>query len=234
MRPAGGVAPYTYSLDDISYQASAFFTGLPAATYTGWVKDANGCKTSVSVTIGSNPIAVTAYAGAASSCGASNGSIQLFLTGGVNPYMFSINGTTYQTSNVFTGLAPNTYTGYVKDSKGCIGLLTNIVVGPNCPSPLIAGTVTKTTIKTEKVPVNNILKVQAYPNPTSTEFILQLEGFGNDKVNIIVTDIMGRVVFHIEGSGKQQYRFGDKFIAGIYLVQVVQGGQKQSIKLIKE
>lgn len=53
-------------------------------------------------------------------CGNSNncnGSIIITTTGGNSPYMYSINGgNTYQTSNIFNGLCPNTYSVIVKDS----------------------------------------------------------------------------------------------------------------------
>jgi len=238
MRPSGGVAPYTYSLDDITYQSNAYFSNLATGSYTGWVKDANGCKASVGITISYNFIAVTAYASPAANCMASNGSIQLFVSGGVNPYTYSLDGITFQSSNTFHGLSAGDYDGYVKDSKGCLGTLLNISVGPGgCPRPVVANkAIAKDTdIKLAKViPGSNELKIQAYPNPTATEFTLKLDGFGNDKLSITVTDIMGRPVYHTDGEAKQQYRFGNNFLPGIYLVQVIQGTQKQTIKLIKQ
>ena len=80
---------------------------------------------------------------------------------------------------------------------------------------------------------NSTISVKAYPNPTTSEFTLKLEGLSNDKVSVIVTDIMGRKVLSAETSNKL-YTFGNTLKAGIYTVQVVQGDQKQSIKLIKE
>ncbi|MBK8875125.1 MAG: hypothetical protein IPN13_14905 [Bacteroidetes bacterium] len=41
---------------------------------------------------------------------------------------YSINGTTFQAFNTFNGLAPGTYTLYVRDVNGCIGI--NIIVVP--------------------------------------------------------------------------------------------------------
>ena len=51
---------------------------------------------------------------------------------------------------------------------------------------------------------------------------------------ITVTDLLGRKIYQATGNIKQQYRFGNEFKAGIYMLQVVQGNAKQTIKLVKE
>jgi len=56
----------------------------------------------------------------------------------------------------------------------------------------------------------------------------------NDKVSVVISDVMGRKVYQAEGTGKQQYRFGKSFYAGLYTVQVIQGTDKKSLKLVKE
>ena len=236
----GGVAPYSYKLDAIYtiYQPGNSFNNLPAGNYVGTVKDSKGCTGTVNINIALNTIIVTASATAAANC-ASNGTLQLFRTGGVGPYTYSIDGNTYQNGTTFPSitfptLLPGTYSGYVKDSKGCIGVLNGIVVGPTCPVPPIAGGGNSKGSNLDVKVVNDNLKVNAYPNPTATEFTLKLEGFGNDKVSITVTDIMGRKVYMAEGSGSLQYVFGNKFTPGIYNVQVIQGDKKQTIKLVKE
>ena len=45
---------------------------------------------------------------------------------------------------------------------------------------------------------------------------------------------MGRKIYQAEGNGKQQYKFGNNFNPGLYNVQVIQGNEKKSIKLVKE
>ena len=128
----GGIPPYTYSLNNITFQASNYYSGLRVGNYYGWVKDSRGCRGSSYTTIGLNPIIVTATTTNATSCTVNDGSIQLFNTGGTSSFTYSLDGNEYQSSNTFTGLAPGSYTGYVKDGKICVGLLSNIIVGPSC------------------------------------------------------------------------------------------------------
>jgi len=231
----GGVAPYTYSFNGGAYQGSNAFGGLGAGNYTIQVKDSKGCLSVVlNVTINLNTIVVTATPTAASSCASSNGKIQIFRTGGYGPYTYSLDGNTYQSSNLFINLAPGTYDAYVKDSKTCIGVLNGVVVGPTGCAPTIASNNSK-GVKSELKATATSLKVQAYPNPSESEFTVVLEGYDSKvKVSIIVTDLLGRKIYQTEGTGRAQYRFGAGFISGMYNVQVIQGAEKASLKLVKE
>ena len=209
-------------IDGTTFQTGKSFSGLAAGTYTLTAKDSKGCLGTASVTITQNAINVTSYAWNASSCAATNGKIQLFLTGGFSPYSYSIDGVTYQTSNLFTNLSAGTYTGYVKDAAGCLGMKTGIAVGPSgCNAPFAGSNNTKQI----QVTGNNAeLKVQVFPNPGETEFTLVLPGYDSrSKVSIIVTDILGKKVYQAEGIGKQQYRFGKGFVAGVYHLEVIKG-----------
>ncbi len=228
----GGFTPYTYSLDGVTFQSSFLFTGLAAGSYTVTVKDAKNCLGTTNVTIEVNTIVVTALAVNASSCASTNGSIQLFRTGGVGPYMYSLDGNTYQASPIFSNLTPGSYTGYVKDSKNCVGQLSGIIVGPSGCGLNVA---TKSINGSGNDAVNSSLKIQAYPNPSATEFNLVLDGFNSlEKVAVTVTDMLGRVVYQTNGTAKLQFRFGSNLIAGMYNVQVIQGNVSKSLKIIKE
>jgi hypothetical protein len=80
-----------------------------------------------------------------------------------------------------------------------------------------------------------VLSVQAYPNPSQSDFTLVLQGYDSkEKVSITVTDLLGRKVFQTEGTGKMQYKLGNNFMTGMYNVQVIQGNDKKSLKLVKE
>lgn len=129
----GGIPPFTYSLNNVTFQTGNTFSGLPIGHYFGYVKDSRGCRGASSTTIGLNPIKVTATVANATSCAANDGIIQVFQTGGTGSFTYSLDGNEYQASNTFTGLGHGIYSAFVKDGKVCVGVLNNIEVGPaNC------------------------------------------------------------------------------------------------------
>ena len=137
---SGGVAPLQYSINANTYQANNLFTGLPAGTYTVTVQDANGCLTTANATIGNFPAPTLTATTVTASCGNANGSITANSTGGVPPLQWSINGVTFQSTNVFTGLIAGTYTVIVKDANNCTNTTTAIVTSSNAPN--VTGTAT--------------------------------------------------------------------------------------------
>ena len=233
--PTGGQAPFTYSLNGTTFQASKSFAGLAAGTYTLTAKDIIGCLGTTTVTIAQNQINVTAYAWSAGNCTADNGKIQLFRLGGVNPYMYSLDGINYQASSLFTNLTAGTYPGYVKDALGCVGTLMGIEVGPAGCNSLLAGNKSNNI---EQGPVSSktvTLNVRAFPNPSDETFTVLPEGYDrNEKILVTVTDILGRIVYQATGTGKPAFTFGKELKAGTYILQVVQGNEKKIIKLIKQ
>lgn len=52
-----------------------------------------------------------------------------FISSSVSPYLYSIDGTNYQESNVFTGQASGTYTIYVKDNFDCVASKQVVIDG---------------------------------------------------------------------------------------------------------
>ena len=131
----GGMAPYTYSINGGAYSSSSSFTGLTAGNYTVSVKDANNCPgTSSQVTLtggGTCPnIMVSGTPTRTSTICATDASIAASAMGGVAPYTYSKDGTTFQTSATFSTLATGNYTITAKDANGCIGNIQVTVSGP--------------------------------------------------------------------------------------------------------
>ena len=48
---SGGLTPYTYSINGTNYYSGSLFSNLAAGNYTCYVKDANGCINSITLTI---------------------------------------------------------------------------------------------------------------------------------------------------------------------------------------
>lgn len=120
----GGAGALTYSIDGSTYFASGIFTGLGAGAYTVYVKDANNCIVTRQTAISSfaAPQVTASFIGA--TCSGNNGTITANGSGGQPPLKYSINGTVYQTSNIFLNVTAGTYTVYVKDTSNCIGTTT--------------------------------------------------------------------------------------------------------------
>ncbi len=92
-----------------------------------YVRDANDCVESTTVTIVNDPVpTVTTPPLASNQCAVTTGwTFTVTGSGGVAPLQFSIDGgVSYQTSNIFTVNTPGTYTVTVKDANGCTATST--------------------------------------------------------------------------------------------------------------
>ncbi|MFM7006151.1 MAG: T9SS type A sorting domain-containing protein [Flavobacteriales bacterium] len=56
LNATGGNSPYSYSMDGQTYYSGSFFANLAIGTYTCFVKDNNGCVTSIEVTVNSSSL----------------------------------------------------------------------------------------------------------------------------------------------------------------------------------
>ena len=58
---SGGNSPYTYSMDGQTYYSGSFFASLAIGTYTCYVKDNNGCVTTIEVTVNSSSLSELSF-----------------------------------------------------------------------------------------------------------------------------------------------------------------------------
>lgn len=137
VQPAGGgTAPYSYQLNGGPFQSSNTFANIPAGVYTVVMSDNGGCTSEPrQVTVPSGTPLTTTLTVTPTSCnGASNGTITALPPGPLAIlYEYSINGGSFQSSNVFTGLSAGTYSIIVRDGGGCQSSPIQGVVlpGPN-------------------------------------------------------------------------------------------------------
>jgi hypothetical protein len=135
----GGTTTYQYKIDNGPLQPTGVFTGLSAGAHTVTVQDANGCTTTVQVTIitPSTVVASISNFDDVSCNGASDGTIDVTGSGGTPNYTYSLDGTNYLGSGSFTGLDAGSYIAYVKDNSGCID---TVQVTLTEPGPVVVTT----------------------------------------------------------------------------------------------
>lgn len=111
----GGTPPYTYNWSNGA--TTEDLTGLAPGLYVGHVVDANGCTQLVAATVGTDNKLVINTGVTNATCGDSNGSACVFISGGSAPYTYAWgNGST---ASCLTSLAPGVYPITVTDANGC-------------------------------------------------------------------------------------------------------------------
>ena len=152
--PSNDNPPYTYVLDDGSStitQSSPVFTGLLAGSYDITVTSGRDCSSIQTIVI-SEPSSISAMASATPFDCDTNNNINTStltingVTGGTTPYLYSIDGTNFFASNIFTitDTGVNQTINYVvRDANGC-EFTDSIVV--NTLIPIVANLVVDTPI----------------------------------------------------------------------------------------
>ena len=173
----------TASGGTIPYSGTGTFT-VPAGNYTYLVSDANGCNSSVSISVTQPTLLISSVIPINVSCnGANDGSATVFFSGGTPSY--SVLWSTGATSNTINNLAPGNYTVAITDNNGCVSSNAFTITQPNV---LLANA-------TLSVPIL-CFNGQATVNVSATGGTLPYTGVGNyfpvvGTYSYIVTDANG-------------------------------------------
>ncbi|MFV5693798.1 hypothetical protein ACM55K_17395, partial [Flavobacterium sp. LT1R49] len=152
-----------YSIDGLVYQDSNEFSGLAPGNYTLYVRNKldNTCVVLSTTTILVNPIPTPPIAPTTASvtqpmCARPSGSITITSQTGVE---YSLNGTTYQVSNTFTGLTPNNFTLYVRNvaDNSCVTSSASAITINAIPNPPVVPTTASVVQPTCGVPSGSIV-----------------------------------------------------------------------------
>ncbi len=207
----GGTAPYSYSV--IPNGAS---TNLCAGNYTVFVIDANGCNASTTTVITEpTPLTVTTtYTDA--SCGTcADGSANSIVSGGNASYTYT--WSTGEIATNITNLLPTCYTVYVSDLNNCQASATTCV-----------GFGTKIT---ELVNDNT---VAIYPNPTSTNFNVNVDETYFNNGSIEIFDAIGKLIIKQIITTTVSNVSLQAFAEGVYTVKIIsENHNPRVIKLLK-
>ncbi|WP_116788745.1 fibronectin type III domain-containing protein [Flavobacterium psychrotrophum] len=162
----------TYSINGTTYQASATFANVGPGTYSVTAKNAAGCISTINSAIvnpaPSAPARPTVTA-TQPTCAVSTGSMVVNTPTGTD-LTFSINGTTYQTSNTFSNVAVGTYSVTAKNSAGCISWAASVTINAAPATP--ATPVVTTTQPTCSVATGTIVVTA----PTGTGLTYSVNG----------------------------------------------------------
>ncbi|GAB4094188.1 T9SS type B sorting domain-containing protein [Flaviaesturariibacter terrae] len=140
---ANGVAPFQYALDGGAGQAGSTFNNVGTGAHSVVVTDAQGCSTSIPVTVNALP-ALTATATTTPSGCSPSGTITVVVPAGIGvaPLTYAVDGGLAQSSNLFTALGTGDHSVTVADASGCTYTFTANVGNP---TPLTASVVTHST-----------------------------------------------------------------------------------------
>jgi hypothetical protein len=163
---SGGTSPYLYSLDGGPYQVSGTFSNLTPDAYIVTVRDARLCTFNIPVTITGPTAALSGSIIAQSDVdcyGEATGSVSVSASGGTSPYEYSLDGTNYQASGVFSGLVADDYTITVRDANLCTISIGATISQPDAPLGVF---------------VSDLINVRCYGDATGSITVKVVEGTG--------------------------------------------------------
>ncbi len=158
-----GYPPYEYYLDGGDYQDSNIFTGLGEGIYTVYVGDQRGNEGYIEgIVLSSSGIdypRITVTSIVHPGVLDNNGSITVQVSGGVGPYLYSLDGSSYQSSNVFSDLSEDEYDIYVRDDIGTESMLQGVSLKKTIlyNQSIVANITSDSTIVASIIPEENIV-----------------------------------------------------------------------------
>ncbi len=121
----GGTGSLMYSINGSDYQSSNTFENLENGDYTIFVKDENDCVSSAMISISVPLLDATVLPTHPLCTGDNNANLEVFASGGVPPYEYSLDGMDYQSSAVFENLSSGAFMVYIKDDADQVFVVEN-------------------------------------------------------------------------------------------------------------
>lgn len=133
VQATGGTPSYEYSFDGGNFETASLFPNLPEGTYTIVTQDSRACADTLTITLTEPDTLVASIESVTDvNCFAgSEGEIVVSATGGVNPYMFSIDGTNFFSADTFDNLIAGDYLLTVEDFNGCSDTISASIIQPD-------------------------------------------------------------------------------------------------------
>ena len=106
-----------------------------AGTFDLMVTDGNGCTNSDTIVVTLNPAMILSMSSTTATCGGSDGTASVSVTGGTTPYTYLWNDGSAQTNSTAAALAAGTYMVTVTDGAACTD--SNSVAVSNTGAPIV-------------------------------------------------------------------------------------------------
>jgi ELWxxDGT repeat protein len=129
-------------------------------------------------------------------------------------------------------LAANT-TYYISVTSGVLSYTCYELSVTTAPITMSSGNnlIQEVSIKKEN---DGLFDIKVFGNPSSTEFVLQAVTNSAVPMNMRVTDVNGKLLEkRQEVSAHQFIRVGSTWRAGVYFVELIQGNNRKTVKLVK-
>ena len=213
---------YTYNMDNGGFGPNNEFDGLAAGSYPVVVQDDSECSSAATVTVESpDAIEVTVEANDGATGSASDGVIDISVTGGTAPYTYSWEGPGFNGDEEdVTDVPAGDYTVTVTDANGCEFTSTTIVVVSGLEELM------------------NLIDVTLFPNPTNGLVEVQFSGLSGESVTAVMVDGLGREVsrddlgnltgVHVERMDMTGLE------AGVYLLRLEVADAVEVIRVVKQ
>ncbi len=208
---SGGVPAYLYSLNGSAFQTNNVFSNLTAGNYTVTVKDSDGIEMTAVVMVTAPPALIL-------NATTNSNTITATASSGTPSYQYSLNGGAAQSSGIFSGLAPGSYTVVATDANGCTASVTNLVI--------TSGTIEPT----------EAWGLAVSPNPSTGLFLLTLQN-APDALHAEIFDATGRLLqsfdFHSVGGQMTNTIDLQDLPQGTYLLRLSDGKNWGGVRLSK-
>ncbi len=206
---SGGTPPFS---------GTETYENIVAGAYNYIVSDSEGKTDTISIVIDQPPRLLLSLSSGLITSATKPTTISAIASGGIGPYVYSLNGGPYQSSGTFNNIYPGTYTVTARDANMCTA------------NKMIVTILTQTTPNPNKQ-----LLIKVYPNPSSSSFTLSPIRYRGLPVNIKIRVInqYGVINYSAQGLTNISYVFGLDFEPGRYTLVAEVDTTVQALQLIK-
>jgi large repetitive protein len=130
----GGTPPYSYLWSNGAVTED--INNVSAGNYSVTITDSHGCTVSVNAAVTQPAVALGGSITSSTEVsvyGGNDGSLTAFGSGGISPYVYRLDGGSYQASGTFSSLPAGTYTITIRDAALCTFDITATITQPWIP-----------------------------------------------------------------------------------------------------